>query len=114
MVPTQVVAAGRSGEGPVEGPATEGEGLPTTWGGSGFECAAMNAPAPAEPLSRSTQSATLTAIRMGRRYRVDGRSAFAPGHVVAHDELAELAIVHEEHPPGRDPGQPLHEPHETG
>src|SRR5581483_1168681 len=114
MVPTHSSVARGDGEGLPGGLVTAGEGVVPTWGGSGLECAAMNAPAPAEPPSSSTQSATLTASLMCRRYRVDRRSALAPGHVVADDELAQLAVVHEEHAPGREPRQPLHEPHQPG
>src|SRR5438034_4445974 len=76
----------------------------STPGGKGFVCAATKAPAPAQTPNTPSQS-----VRFTQRGTMSSLAA-AMTDVVAKDELADVAVVHQEHAPTGALGEPLHEP----
>src|SRR2546422_469585 len=71
----------------------------STPGGKGFVCAATKAPAPAQTTNTPSQSVNFT-----QRGTVPSLAA-AMTDVVAQDELADVAVVHQEDAPARTPAR---------
>src|SRR5207244_5498557 len=78
----------------------------STPGGKGFVCAATKAPAPAQMPNTPSQS-----VRFTQRGTTRSLTA-AMTDVVAQDELADVAVVHQEDTSAGALGEPLHEPRE--